>query len=405
MKKALTILMGLAVVLGSFGFSSCNQKEEGKKTESPLQVGQVQDMEGYRKIYDFESQDEINSIKAFWDFGKMQVSDEHATSGKHSMRLEVLGTQPDYQFVFHDWETIDEQYLQFYIRNNEWIGLENGNLSEFDSIMLDVYNDSGREIPLTMHLVAEADKNGKGEYRQVNIDMGTKMLAEGENKAEFKLGLSARLNGIENLRYIRLILPNHVKGEAPAVLYVDNFRAKQSAALKTVNKNFSENELLLFEDDEDADMFTNTLSNCQYRSFLSFEAYSAASTQGNRSMLVTQPVSPRSFFCEGEVTAHMSSATLAKLDLSKYDERYVIKADFMLLEGADSKPVRFFVQFDDMTYTASATMNKGRKTTVTVPLSKFQTRERLYDLGFILNEILGGEEVKFVVDNIRFELK
>ena len=71
MKKALTILMGLAVVLGSFGFSSCNQKEEGKKTESPLQVGQVQDMEGYRKIYDFESQDEINSIKAFWDFGKM----------------------------------------------------------------------------------------------------------------------------------------------------------------------------------------------------------------------------------------------------------------------------------------------------------------------------------------------
>lgn len=71
--------MGLAVVLGSFGFSSCNQKEEGKKTESPLQVGQVQDMEGYRKIYDFESQDEINSIKAFWDFGKMQVSDEHAT--------------------------------------------------------------------------------------------------------------------------------------------------------------------------------------------------------------------------------------------------------------------------------------------------------------------------------------
>ena len=64
-----------------------------------------------------------------------------------------------------------------------------------------------------------------------------------------------------------------------------------------------------------------------------------------------------------------------------------------------------FVQFDDMTYTASATMNKGRKTTVTVPLSKFQTRERLYDLGFILNEILGGEEVKFVVDNIRFELK
>lgn len=189
------------------------------------------------------------------------------------------------------------------------------------------------------------------------------------------------------------------------MLYVDNFRAKQSAALKTVNKNFSENELLLFEDDEDADMFTNTLSNCQYRSFLSFEAYSAASTQGNRSMLVTQPVSPRSFFWEGEVTAHMSSATLAKLDLSKYDERYVIKADFMLLEGADSKPVRFFVQFDDMTYTASATMNKGRKTTVTVPLSKFQTRERLYDLGFILNEILGGEEVKFVVDNIRFELK
>mgnify|MGYP000931071595 CR=1 FL=1 len=82
----------------------------------------------------------------------------------------------------------------------------------------------------------------------------------------------------------------------------------------------------------------------------------------------------------------------------------VTEADFISL-GADSKPVRFFVQFDDMTYTASATMNKGRKTTVTVPLSKFQTRERLYDLGFILNEILGGEEVKFVVDNIRFELK
>ena len=60
--------MGLAVVLGSFGFSSCNQKEEGKKTESPLQVGQVQDMEGYRKIYDFESQDEINSIKENGDY-------------------------------------------------------------------------------------------------------------------------------------------------------------------------------------------------------------------------------------------------------------------------------------------------------------------------------------------------
>lgn len=123
-------------------------------------------------------------------------------------------------------------------------------------------------------------------------------------------------------------------------------------------------------------MFTNTLSTCQYKSFLEFEAYSKASTQGNRSMLVTQPVSPRSFFWGGEVTAHMSSSTLGKLDLSGYDENYVIKADFMLLEGADSKFVKFFVQFDNMSYSADATMNKGRKTTVTIPLSKFQTRER-----------------------------
>ena len=114
--------------------------------------------------------------------------------------------------------------------------------------------------------------------------------------------------------------------ETPAVLYVDNFRAKQSLAPKTVNKSksFAKNEILLFEDDEDAYMFTNTLSTCQYKSFLEFEAYSKASTQGNRSMLVTQPVSPRSFFWGGEVTAHMSSSTLGKLDLSGYDENYVI---------------------------------------------------------------------------------
>ena len=409
MKKALTFLMCLTVMLGGFGLSSCNQKEgeNGAGKESAAEIGQVQDMEGYRKIYDFESQDEINTIKAFWDFGKMQVSGEHVTSGSHSMRLEVLGTQPDYQFVFHDWEMIDDQYLQFYVRENDWMGLENGDISGFDSIMLDVYNDSGREIPLTMHLVAEVDSNGKGDARQVNIDMGTKALAEGENKVEFKLGLAARLNGIENLRYIRLILPNHVKGETPAVLYVDNFRAKQSLAPKTVNKSksFAKNEILLFEDNEDAYMFTNTLSTCQYKSFLEFEAYSKASTQGNRSMLVTQPVSPRSFFWGGEVTAHMSSSTLGKLDLSGYDENYVIKADFMLLEGADSKFVKFFVQFDNMSYSADATMNKGRKTTVTIPLSKFQTRERLYDLGFTLGEILDGDPVQFVVDNIRFESK
>ena len=94
-----------------------------------------------------------------------------------------------------------------------------------------------------------------------------------------------------------------------------------------------------------------------------------------------------------------------KLDLSGYDENYVIKADFMLLEGADSKFVKFFVQFDNMSYSADATMNKGRKTTVTIPLSKFQTRERLYDLGFTLGEILDGDPVQFVVDNIRFESK
>jgi len=188
MKKALTFLMCLTVMLGGFGLSSCNQKEgeNGAGKESAAEIGQVQDMEGYRKIYDFESQDEINTIKAFWDFGKMQVSGEHVTSGSHSMRLEVLGTQPDYQFVFHDWEMIDDQYLQFYVRENDWMGLENGDISGFDSIMLDVYNDSGREIPLTMHLVAEVDSNGKGDARQVNIDMGTKALAEGENKGECK---------------------------------------------------------------------------------------------------------------------------------------------------------------------------------------------------------------------------
>ena len=100
MKKALTFLMCLTVMLGGFGLSSCNQKEgeNGAGKESAAEIGQVQDMEGYRKIYDFESQDEINTIKAFWDFGKMQVSGEHVTSGSHSMRLEVLGTQPENHF-------------------------------------------------------------------------------------------------------------------------------------------------------------------------------------------------------------------------------------------------------------------------------------------------------------------
>lgn len=46
MKKALTILMGLAVVLGSFGFSSCNQKEEGKKQKALFRSGRFRIWKG-----------------------------------------------------------------------------------------------------------------------------------------------------------------------------------------------------------------------------------------------------------------------------------------------------------------------------------------------------------------------
>ena len=172
-------------------------------------------------VCSFESVEEIVTLNSGDVFGMKQYSQDenYVTHGNGCMYLEIQATF-DYVARENIWgldfkEEFIEPHLKFEATKFNFTDVEG-----VYGFALDVYNASGKDVPV--ELTMEADVDSAGSY----FDMGSQtVLKDKKTTLYFTADVETLIyQGINDLTSVIVTFPYTDGDEAPIKLYVDNFR-------------------------------------------------------------------------------------------------------------------------------------------------------------------------------------
>ena len=401
-RKFLKIAAVFNAAFLAVGLCACNNATPDESSKNQSQSDRVM-------LYDFETQYERANVISRYAIGKTVLSDAHVTSGEKSLYLEIDGIFPEHEET-HIYGTGYEEFMSDYIklstRSNKSFTVTD--YSAFESISVDIFNDSGRDTHMGVYL--QTQSNGSySYYNSYFVPLGTRVLLSGkENRLDFEL-FNVRYRGIGNVEAVYFVFENREEGETPLKLYMDNFHGTKAKETSDTSLPVRSGLLLSgFESDCDAQMFDVSLYSMPVDAMPRMELSDENATQGERSLKITLPmtnlycrcgawggfsiltVSGKQFFQGVDVNKLLRDSSSEASDFAVRADVYNPTGEWEVIEFGG---VSFWIAPND-----SATIEK--------PLSSYSfTQGYIETLTLAFTESRTSCERVFYLDNLRIEKK
>ncbi len=202
-------LLTFGCVMSTFGLSAVAEN-------ASVKVGDR------KTLFGFETEIERAGIQAGYIFGAVKRSDEHVTEGKKSLYLQVEG-HSDEDNELHlaggDFEFWSSNYIG--ISTADEMFMVARDISEYDTLSMDFYNDSDRDTSVTVFL--QTNMQGTYNHTQGSFQrVGRKVLPKGKvSYLDFDLTY-LQYSGLDEIMRYWFFFDNINPSQTPLKLYLDN---------------------------------------------------------------------------------------------------------------------------------------------------------------------------------------
>ncbi len=290
MKKRWIVLFGIMLCTSLFSLAGCkfasSQKGEDKKDEV--------------LIADFETYDELVSMRYLNNFGAVKLSDEHVTHGEQSLYVTAMGTA----------SKTAKPAICIETRTNY---LEKYDFTDVKSFTLDVYNPSDEATNVYFQYLTADTSNKKSSEIKATVPAKTAQTVEFSIDREI-LNYFLNLNDVLQLRI--LFDPIESVDDEYKELYIDNLRAKITEEKAEAKNPRQEDEIESADRPEYLAAWGNILNYVYSPSSLEYNADKDFVKSGEGSFKITSERAT-----EGSKAQYAIGAKLTKnnlVDLSGY---------------------------------------------------------------------------------------
>lgn len=259
----------------NFGAAASPQGERDTQGGENVLLGTLSDTETLMKFDNYYELQQIRGWNNMLGVANVNTDPDYITEGSGSMRLDIYG---EYNSV---------NAYPFFIIDCERSAVTKKNFSSYESISLDVYNDTDKLLHIKMHLNVYGYSGKIEDTNAETIELAPRQWT----KATYGLEDGSVRKGFNNLQNVAGVVVQFPEyrtsvNDTPNTLYIDNMEGKIAASPANYNPARQSGELLYFENDGDINFFNvdALCLNVIYNADLSVNTNPDYVSQGSKSM-------------------------------------------------------------------------------------------------------------------------